>query len=323
MRKILLSAAACAALLVPTLAAAPALALNAVSYVSSAGNNANDCATAATACATFQGAYSKTSAGGGIAVVDSGSYGSLNINKSMHITNDGAGEALILPLVSGIGIGIFGNAGDVVSLRGLVIDGLDQAGLGVYIGSASAVHIQNCVVRNLESGGFGIFFQSSVAAQLFVSDTIVFNNGSTAATGGIIVRAAGAPLRVALDRVHLENNVRGLWVDGSQSSLGGARVVIRDSMVSGNAGDGILASTTAGNAPAFIVVEHTTVMNGAATGIHADGPGATMLLNDDTVTGNAIGIGAVNGGQLISYGNNKVNNNLGPDGAPTGSYSPL
>ena len=38
---------------------------------------------------------------------------------------------------------------------------------------------------------------------------------------------------------------------------------------------------------------------------------------------NGTGISAVNGGQLISYGNNKVNNSLGPDGTPTGNYSPL
>ena len=57
--------------------------------------------------------------------------------------------------------------------------------------------------------------------------------------------------------------------------------------------------------------------------IRTDGPGATILLNDDTVTRNSVGIGAANGGQLISYGNNKVNNNIGPDGAPTGSYSPI
>jgi len=64
-------------------------------------------------------------------------------------------------------------------------------------------------------------------------------------------------------------------------------------------------------------------VNNAGTGIRADGPGATMLLNNTFVTRNAAGIATANSGQLISYGNNKVNNNIGPDGAPTGSYSPL
>jgi len=48
-----------------------------------------------------------------------------------------------------------------------------------------------------------------------------------------------------------------------------------------------------------------------------------MLLDDDTVARNGIGLSALNSGQLISYGNNRVNNNLGPDGTPTGTFSPI
>jgi len=126
-----------------------------------------------------------------------------------------------------------------------------------------------------------------------------------------------------LDRVHLENNVRGLWVNGAPSIGNANRIVIRDSVVSGNAAEGILATTTAGHAPALLVVERTAVVNNVGTGIRADGPGATMLLNNNTVVRNGVGISAVNSGQLISYGNNRVNNNLGLDGTPTGSYGSL
>jgi len=41
------------------------------------------------------------------------------------------------------------------------------------------------------------------------------------------------------------------------------------------------------------------------------------------VTRNTVGITTLNGGQLISYGNNRVNNNVGPDGTPTGRYGQL
>ena len=59
-------------------------------------------------------------------------------------------------------------------------------------------------------------------------------------------------------------------------------------------------------------------MNNAQNGILVDGPGATLLLSDSTVSRNNTGIAAINGGQLFSYRNNRINNNLGPDGAPTG-----
>jgi hypothetical protein len=322
MRKIMPSAIALAAMLVAILHAAPALALNAKSYVSSFGNDANSCADVSNTCATFSSALAKTAAGGEISVVNTGNYGPLGIDKSVNITNDGAGEASILALNGVNGILFNAGAGDVLSLRGLVIDGQGTGSTGISIGQASAVHIQNCVIRNFR--GFGIVFYSNGNTQLFVSDTIIFNNGSTARTGGIyILLFHAASANAVLDRVHLENNVRGLWVDGTDSTGNGAHVVIRDSVVAGNAADGILATSAPGQAPAFIVVEHTAAVNNAGTGIRADGPRATMLLNDNTIARNGVGIGAVNGGQLISYGNNKVNNNLGADGAPTGNYSPL
>src|SRR5262249_42821882 len=128
---------------------------------------------------------------------------------------------------------------------------------------------------------------------------------------------------VVLDRVHLENNVRGLWVDGTDSTGNGAHVIVRDSVVSGNAADGIIATSASGQAPAFLMVERTSSVNNAGAGILANGPRATMLLADDTIVRNGTGINAVNGGQVISYGSNKVNNNIGADGTATGNYSPL
>ena len=196
----------------------------------------------------------------------------------------------------------------------------------LMIDQASAVHIQNCVIRNLESSnsGIGIILDSSGNTQLFVSDTIIFNNGSSAATGGIRIAPQGAgSANVVLNRIYLENNVRGLWVDGTGGTGNGAHVVIRDSVLSGNAGDGILAISASGKAPAFVVVEHSSMLNNSGTGIRADGPRATILLNDNTITRNAAGISAINSGQIISFGNNKNFNNFGPEGAPTGFFSQM
>ena len=191
----------------------------------------------------------------------------------------------------------------------------------------SAVHIQNCTIGNFESPslGIGLSFSALGNSQLFVSDTIIFNNGGRAASGGVLIETGGTgSANVVLDRVHLDNNVVGLLVDGRSTQNGnGAHVVLRDSVVSGNASHGILALSAPGKAPAFIVVERTTSVNNAGAGILADGPRATMLISDNTVARNGVGINAVNGGQLISYGSNKSNNNTGPDGTPTGHYNPI
>src|SRR5215470_13273487 len=114
---------------------------------------------------------------------------------------------------------------------------------------------------------------------------------------------------------NLENNVEGLFIDSTFTGTGnGAHVIVRDSVLSGNAGNGIRALTQAGKPPAFAVVERSSMVNSGQAGILADGPGATLLLNDSTIARNNVGINTVNGGQLISYRNNRINNNIGPDG---------
>src|SRR5262249_55553914 len=110
---------------------------------------------------------------------------------------------------------------------------------------------------------------------------------------------------------------------GIVTSGPGSHVVVRDSVISGNAANGIHALPTPGQSPAFAVVEHSSVVNNAQSGIRADGPGATVLLNDNTITRNGAGISAINSGQLISYRNNKNNNNIRPEGAPTGFFSQM
>src|SRR5262249_29802100 len=136
--------------------------------------------------------------------------------------------------------------------------------------------------------------------------------------GGRLVRSLGASHgSSALDRVHVENNVDGLLIKGDFTAGAGTHTVVRDSVISGNAQNGIHAFTLPGQSPAFALVERSSIVNNRQSGILADGPGATLLLNDSTVARNNIGIGTVNSGQLISYRNNRINNNIGPDGAPT------
>src|SRR5438105_821498 len=82
-------------------------------------------------------------AGGQISVLTQGDYGLLAIAKSVSITNDGAGEATILAGGVTPALTINAGAGDIVSLRGLVIDGLGTGSIGISITRASAVHVQN------------------------------------------------------------------------------------------------------------------------------------------------------------------------------------
>src|SRR5262245_23455847 len=127
----------------------PAEAQFARTFVSSLGNDGNDC-NRLTPCRTFQRAHDQTLALGEITVLDPGGYGAVTITKGISIINDGVGEAGAL--VSGGLNGITINAGPngKVSLRGLTIKGIGfGGGNGIVFNSGNSLTIENCVVRNL------------------------------------------------------------------------------------------------------------------------------------------------------------------------------
>src|SRR6187401_640852 len=98
----------------------PASAQATRTWVSGVGDDANPCSRTAP-CKTFAGAISKTAAGGTINVLDPGGYGGVTITKAITIEADGDFAGITHSGTSGIIV----NAGvnDVVTLRGLTIDG--------------------------------------------------------------------------------------------------------------------------------------------------------------------------------------------------------
>ena len=332
MTKIVSLLAALSAMLAQITYADPAHALNTKSWVTGLGSDSNPC-TRPFPCATFAHAIQQTSSGGEIGVVDSGEYGGnpTGIDRSISITNDGAGDALFTVGANALGLLVLASAGDVVSLRGLTINGSEAAAIGISYSVAAALHIQNCVIKNFEDpqAGTGIQVPANGTQQMFISDTLIYNNGGALGDngvgGGILVsiNTTGTEA-IVLDRVHLENNVFGLKVDNSQNTMGnGVHVVVRDSVISGNAASGIIASLAPGAKPVIMFVEHSSIVNNGNNGVLADGQHAVVILNDNTITRNGTGIKATNGGQLISYGNNKNNNNVGAEGAPTSTFSQM
>src|SRR3989449_1514048 len=97
-------------------------------FVSGVGNDANPCSRTAP-CKTFAGAISKTAAGGEINCLDPGGFGAVTITKSLTISCDYTEGGV---LVSGTnGIVINAAATDVVTLKGLDIEGLGTGLSGI------------------------------------------------------------------------------------------------------------------------------------------------------------------------------------------------
>ena len=107
---------------------------------------------------------------------------------------------------------------------------------------------------------------------------------------------------MVLDHVVLDKNVIGLAVDGTQSTGAGVHVVIRDSVLSRSALEGILARSAPGRAPTSVIVERSASVNNLGSGVVADGPETMVLLRDSVATGNETAFSVVNSSQLVAFG---------------------
>src|SRR5262249_41236941 len=222
--------------------ATPAHAQLARTFVSSLGNDANDC-NRLTPCRTFQRAHDTTLANGEITVLDPGGYGAVNITKTISIINDGVGEAGIL--VSGCAVGISINAGtdDRISLRGLTVKGIGfGGGTGVRFTSGGYMSVENCAIRNLT--GHGIEFAPIGSSRLAVSNTLVADNGGD----GLNVRPTGSgTVRAMFTRIESYGGaLAGIALIGYNSN-GQIEAIATDSVVANHNGTGFYVALAGSN----------------------------------------------------------------------------
>ena len=277
-------------------------------WVSGVGDDANPCSRTAP-CKTFAGAISKTAANGEINVLDPGGFGAVTITKAITISSEGF-EAGVL--VSGTNA-IIVNAGanDVVILRGLDIEGLGTGLAGIKVLSAAAVHVENCVIHDFVA--FGIDFSPAApttSSQLFVNHSIIRENNGVN-SGGIRIRGgAGVTVKGSVDDTQILNNNFGLRADGGGGATS-TNVTVKGGTASGNLNASLLAVGGALTTNQ-LMIDDTAISNNGF-GPRADG--ATVRFANCAVTGNGTGVSTANGGQLLSYGNNRVDGNVS-DGIP-------
>jgi hypothetical protein len=164
----------------------PAQAQNPRSWVASPpdGNDGNLC-TRSSPCATFNRAQVQTNDGGEINCVDQGEYGRLRVTKSITIDCE-AVQGRIVSTDPGSAIlvrALVAPTSQVVVLRGLDISGVGIGGVGIGADNVAEVHIEKCVIHDFGLSGSGWGIVGGVifnpTQQLFISDTVVRNNGTS------------------------------------------------------------------------------------------------------------------------------------------------
>src|SRR5215469_6588468 len=148
-------------------------------WVSGVGDDANPCSRTAP-CKTFAGAISKTAAGGEIDALDPGGFGALTITKA--ITLDGGGGRVASVLVAGTnGIVVQAGANDVVIIRNLRINGINQSGNGGFNGirflSGKDLNVESCYIFGFTQNGIDIALNQGTQATVHIIDTVIKNNG--------------------------------------------------------------------------------------------------------------------------------------------------
>jgi hypothetical protein len=313
-------AAACAAF-----AATPASAQATRTWVSGVGDDVNPCSRTAP-CKTFAGAISKTAAGGEINCLDPGGYGAVTITKSItidcHYTLGGA-------LAGGNGITVNDAATAtpntaVVVIRGLDIFGVNPPTHGIRFVAGASLIVEDSIIRRFNSvNSFGVSFQPAAAAQLYMNNVVVANNGNGGSGGGIQIQPTGAAgsAKATLFNVRSNDNANtGLRVDSTgNSNANGISVVVGKSQFNGN-GTGI-ALVSVGTNPLGVTLTDSMVSNNSGTGVLGNGSGVQMRIGNTTITGNATGVSALGSSVISSYGDNRLVGNPTTGAPNNGAFS--
>ena len=231
--------------------------------------------------------------------MDPGGFGAVTITKS--ITIDGSGGNVAGVLVSGTnGINVSAGVNDIVVLRNLDIDGLATGSgtRGVEFSSGKELIIDNCNVYGFSQRNISIE-SSTTGATALISNSLVhdgLNNGIV--TGPL---SPGVTNNLVIDNVRVVGHP-----NSGVFTQTGTTVQIRNSVLSNNVINGLIASTSTVDVQAVLLSNN-------GTGILASNSAVVRVANA-SVVGNATGLSITGGATIYSFGNNQLANQYGNSG---------
>jgi len=288
------------------LASTPAFGQATRTWVSGVGDDVNPCSRTAP-CKTFAGAISKTAAGGEINVIDPGGFGSVTITKNMTIDGLGPMSSILASGFTGVTVN---GAGITVTLRNITINCAGGTiGNGIRIFNAAVVNIDNVVIENCAgtgTNGRGIVIDTSTAnvrvnlRNVQIVNTTNFAIEATPTAGNVLLDIEQSSFfRGVQSAIVLRRNTALTLNRSNVAGYGGAAVSLDQSTTSAYVSNSHFASNGFG------------IFNGDGVG----GAPITRLFAS-SITGSTTSGIAINGGQVISHGNNGIRGNAGNE-APT------
>ncbi len=272
-------------------------------WVSGVGDDVNPCSRTAP-CKTFAGAFPKTAAGGVINALDPGAYGAVTITKALTIESDGDFAGIIVSGTNAIIINA--SSTDTVTLRGLSIEGLGTGLAAVRLLQARQLVAERVNIESFTGPGFEL--QPATATTVTLRDVTIQSSG----TGVTMLPSAGGSLSVTLDNVRMSGNGTGI------AATGPGVLTMRGGSIVSSTGSGVTASGGANSVT--VSLQGVTIADSINNGVLSQNAGAIVRLTDSEITGNAQGLLATGGGQILSFGDNRVIGNV-VNGTPTSTVT--
>jgi Right handed beta helix region len=274
-------------------------------WVSGVGDDANPCSRTAP-CKTFAGAISKTANCGEIDALDPGGFGAVTITKSITIDGTGTLAGILASLTTGVIVNA--TATDVITIRGLTINGACNGIRGMNILQAKTVNVEDCVIFRFANEG--ILVNESSDMTLNVRNTVIRDN---VGDGISTTTSSGSQgVKTTLEHTSLIGNGRGLH------ARSGSRVTARNSVFSNNTNQGIFVDAVGANFAAVSVWSSQISLNGShgiQAGNAGNAGGSAVQISQNQIDRNTgAGVNISTNGIVNTFTNNSILGNVGGDG---------
>ncbi len=314
-------------------ASAASAAISVPAYVDAKSGADSGTCTLAAPCATLNYALSQISANGQIIFLTPGSFGPIRLTASVNLTGLDPSTEVSIQGDPSASVGCIGaapgscgsNSGYAVEFAGGPNDILKAGYLAMTAGpsgsgaflmsSGGKVQLKNSIFRGNGAATTPIVAlypnnggTPSQAQVYFANNDVAFNNGNAPNGGAVEVKPVGVTsFKLHFNHVEVHNAGYGIRTDGS--SLSNSSVVVSTFISEceffsfNNAA--VNAFSTSGTGTVSAVFDFTRILNSQAA-LKANGPQSFVILTNNTVSGNSIGLQVLNGASVASSGNNTI-----------------
>lgn len=280
-------------------------------WVSQNGNDAHDCSINHP-CRTFQRAHNQTTAYGEVDVLDPADYGPVTITHPISIDGGDMGYIMGAPAIRV-------NTFDVVlrRLSLMPVPGRSNgpSASGIEWTAGGFLDVDGVSIREFASAGINVApAASNVARRLYVKNTTIREcaSGIVLPVGLPATIAAGStPVRAVIDHtfIHgIDDGMQGFGVGEGIVAPSGMVQLVHSAVVEFSTAVDVGFVSERPVVAAEVNMEDTTIAY-AFQGVRALGANATVRIAENNIHDNANALVTVGGGQIISFGNNRVAGN--------------